>query len=70
MAKDKKLEYSPITEEILKGMKEGDPIARYGFFVNLTFVSSGDDHVTMMDSFGNTKKVYKWLFLKHAFLKD
>lgn len=67
--KKKTDDLQPMTEEILKNLKEGDPIERYGFFVNLFFVSRANDHVTMKDSHGNTKKVFEWLFLKYSFVK-
>lgn len=44
----------------------GDKIERYGPFINLTFVSRENGHVTMRDKFGNEKRVYESLFMKHA----
>jgi len=65
MAKNKINEH-PITEEMLKGFKNGDPIARFGFFVNLTYQGMENDVVSFADKNGTIKKEPKWLFLKHA----
>ena len=65
MAKNKINEH-PVSEEMLKGFKIGDPIARFGFFVNLTFQGIEDGRVLMGDCKGAIKKEPEWLFLKHA----
>lgn len=65
MAKNKVNEH-PVTEEMLEGFEIGHPIARFGFFVNLTFQGIVDDKVSFADKTGAVKKEPKWLFLKHA----
>lgn len=65
MAKNKVNEH-PITEEMLDNFNIGHPIARFGFFVNLTFISITDGKVVFADHVGNVKEEPKWLFLKHA----
>ena len=44
----------------------GDPIDRYGPYVNLTFVEETNGHVIMKDKHENEKTVYLSLFVKHA----
>lgn len=56
----------PITEEMLAKMQVGDPIARFGFFVNMTYQGMENDVVSFADKNGTIKKEPKWLFLKHA----
>jgi len=65
MAKNQLNEH-PVTEQMLEGFEVGQPIARYCFFVNLTFKGIEDGNVVIADCNGDTKKHPKWLFLKHA----
>ena len=58
-----------VTSDLL-GMKHGDPIERYSYFRNLTFVERSNGHVTMRDKFGNERRVYESLFLKYARLPN
>lgn len=65
MAKNKVNEHL-ITEDMLNSFEIGHPIARFGFFVNLTFQGIEDGLVLMGDCKGAIKKEPQWLFLKHA----
>lgn len=47
---------------------EGDPVAQYWFFTNLTFVKRENGHVTLRDKNGNEKQVYESLFMKYGLL--
>lgn len=58
-----------VTADMLDTLKVGDPIARYCFFVNLTFQGFENDKVVIMDINGDKKKIEKWLFLKYAEVK-
>lgn len=53
----------------LARLSAGDPVARYGQFVGLTFISHENGYVTLRDRHGNEKRVYESLFLKHGFLE-
>lgn len=53
----------------LAQLAAGDPVARYGPFVGLTFVGRENGHVTLRDKHGNEKRVYESLFLRHGFVE-
>jgi hypothetical protein len=65
MSKNQKNEHV-ISEEMLNSFEVGHPIARFGFFINLTFQGIENDKVHISDCNGDVKQHPVWLFLKHA----
>lgn len=49
----------------LHEIKSGTKVS-YDIFKNITFEGTDEEHVILKDNYGNTKRVYKSLFMKYG----